>query len=47
MPRAGEAFREQLRTALAPFEMVREVRGLGYFSGMFWPAEVARSSPEF
>jgi len=30
----GEAFREQLRTALAPFEMVREVRGLGYFSGI-------------
>jgi ornithine--oxo-acid transaminase len=31
---AGEAFRERLREALAPFEMVREVRGMGYFSGI-------------
>jgi ornithine--oxo-acid transaminase len=30
----GEAFREQLREALSPFEMVREVRGMGYFSGI-------------
>lgn len=31
---AGSEFRERLRTELAPFEMVREVRGLGQFSGI-------------
>jgi ornithine--oxo-acid transaminase len=31
---SGEAFRQQLREALAPFEMVREVRGQGHFSGI-------------
>ena len=30
----GARFRERLRTALAPFEMVQEVRGLGQFSGI-------------
>ena len=30
----GEIFRTQLREALASFEMVREVRGMGYFSGI-------------
>ncbi len=30
----GEAFRERLRERLARFEMVREVRGLGFFSGI-------------
>ena len=36
-PRAlqlGERFRSQLRHALAPFEIVREVRGLGMLSGI-------------
>jgi len=31
---AGQIFREQLREALAPFEMVQEIRGLGHFSGI-------------
>jgi ornithine--oxo-acid transaminase len=30
----GELLREQLREALAPFEMVKEVRGLGMLSGI-------------
>jgi ornithine--oxo-acid transaminase len=30
----GEVFRAQLREALARFEMVREVRGMGFFSGI-------------
>jgi len=36
-PRAtvlGETFRAKLRTALAPFEMVKEVRGMGLLSGI-------------
>ena len=36
-PRAlelGEKFRAQLRQALAPFEMVKEVRGMGLLSGI-------------
>lgn len=32
--REGEAFRRALRAALEPFEMVQEVRGIGYFSGI-------------
>ena len=30
----GESFRAKLRTALAPFEMVKEVRGMGLLSGI-------------
>jgi ornithine--oxo-acid transaminase len=32
--RLGEAFRTKLRDALAPFEMVREVRGMGLLNGI-------------
>lgn len=32
--RLGESLREQLRERLAGFEMVREVRGLGFFTGI-------------
>lgn len=32
--RLGEKFRVSLRSALAPFEMVREVRGMGFLSGI-------------
>jgi ornithine--oxo-acid transaminase len=34
----GERFRERLREALAPFEMVSEVRGRGFFSGIVFGA---------
>ncbi len=34
----GEAFRAQLRDSLAGFEMVREVRGMGYFTGIVFGA---------
>jgi ornithine--oxo-acid transaminase len=40
-PRAielGEAFRAKLRHALAPFEMVKEVRGMGLFCGIEFTA---------
>jgi ornithine--oxo-acid transaminase len=36
--RLGEAFRARLREALAPYEMVAEVRGLGFFSGIVFRA---------
>lgn len=32
--REGEAFRRALRKSLEPYEMVQEVRGMGYFSGI-------------
>ena len=35
---AGEAFRMKLAEALVPFEMVKEVRGLGFFSGIVFGA---------
>ncbi|HEY0794722.1 MAG TPA: aspartate aminotransferase family protein [Acidisarcina sp.] len=34
----GQRFREQLREALAPFEMVSEVRGRGFLSGIVFGA---------
>ena len=34
----GEHFRERLREALAPFEMVQEVRGMGYLTGIVFGA---------
>lgn len=34
----GEAFRARLTEALAPYEMVQEVRGLGQFSGIVFKA---------
>lgn len=34
----GEAFRRALRKTLDPYEMVQEVRGLGYFSGIVFGA---------
>ena len=34
----GESFRAKLRTALAPFEMVKEVRGMGLLSGIEFAA---------
>ena len=36
--RLGEEFRQQLRERLAGFEMVREVRGIGLFSGIVFGA---------
>ncbi len=36
--RLGEEFRQQLRERLAGFEMVREVRGMGLFSGIVFGA---------
>jgi len=36
--RRGEHFRARLAEALAPYEMVEEVRGLGYFSGIAFRA---------
>jgi ornithine--oxo-acid transaminase len=34
----GERFRARLSETLAPYEMVEEVRGLGYFSGIVFTA---------
>ncbi len=34
----GMAFRQRLREALAPYEMFKEVRGLGMLSGIEWQA---------
>lgn len=36
--RLGEAFRERLRDRLAGYEMVREVRGMGFFTGIVFGA---------
>lgn len=36
--REGEAFRRALRATLEPYEMVQEVRGMGYFSGIVFGA---------
>lgn len=36
--RLGEQFRAKLRSALAPFEMVKEVRGMGLLSGIEFTA---------